>query len=341
MSITTIFKPTTFGNDGVSKGKVHGTGATYAACHDAVSGLSNLSLFEIEQLRYGSDGSYLISRFFVRFDTSCLPKNCVINAAKLKIWGMFNNTTIDFYVRIQKWLTANGIVATGTGVETAAYSEFDGVNYDDGLFNTSNWIVGAWNTINITNFDCITKRGHTDLCVRSSRDIDNIPPTIGIFEEIRGYIWIAYPDPGFYVEPQLEITYTPDPPDPQTYELFDTHGVVGILKDGRIIAWSRYARGIDFGEDGEHDNWHQRLPDLKYIEKVIEVQFDYGLSGSKVAADGIEYKIHIWGEVGKSTFGNVVGMTLLGMALNLSGGTLTGKSFGTTVICDVVAIGPP
>lgn len=134
-------------------------------------------------------------------------------------------------------------------------------------------------------------------------------------------------------------------PSPNIYtnELFDSHAIVAHLRDGRVIAWSRRGYPATFGNDGECDDWQQRVPDLKYIEYVLEVEFDWGIpTSNKIdTSDGIQYKMMIYGEAGKRIMGNVVGMTLLGRATNLSGGTLQAKSFGTSVYVDVIAIGPP
>lgn len=125
--------------------------------------------------------------------------------------------------------------------------------------------------------------------------------------------------------------------------LFLTHKIIAITRIGRVIAHSRYGAYVDFGTDGEHDNWLQRLPDLKRIDEVLNVEFDWGIPTSdKVdTSNAIEYKMMIYGYAGKSYYGNVVGMTLLGRATNLSGGTLQAKSFGTSVYVDIIAIGPP
>lgn len=134
-------------------------------------------------------------------------------------------------------------------------------------------------------------------------------------------------------------------PDIYDNELFTEHAIVATLRDGRVIAWSRRAAHADFGTDGECDDWVQRVPDLKYIEYVLEVEFDYGELGDTSdkleESDDISYKMMIYEAVGKSILGNVVGMTLLGRATNLSGGTLQAISFGTSVYVDIIAIGPP
>lgn len=131
------------------------------------------------------------------------------------------------------------------------------------------------------------------------------------------------------------------------YENFQTHGIVAHLRDGRVVAWSIREYPVTFSVTsphfGEYDDWLQRLPDLKYIEHVIDVEFDYGMPiGTKTATiDGMTCKILVNEAVGKSLYGNVVGMTILGHAVNISGGTLTVKAVGTSLRVKVVAVGPP
>jgi len=128
-----------------------------------------------------------------------------------------------------------------------------------------------------------------------------------------------------------------------TNELFTEHAIVAHLRDGRVIAWSKYAAPATFAEDGECDEWLQRVPDLKYIEYVLDVEFDYGIpKGTKTqTVGGQTWKMEIYEAVGKSILGNVVGMTLLGRKTWAHGGTLGVKAFGTSVYVDVIAIGPP
>jgi len=128
-----------------------------------------------------------------------------------------------------------------------------------------------------------------------------------------------------------------------TDKLFDENARVATLRDGRVIAWSRYGAYVDFGADGEYDSWLQRVPDLRKIEYVLDVNIDWGIptSDKTTTSDDITYKINIYGPAGKSIYGNVVGMTLLGRATNLEGGTLQAKTFGTSVYVDIIAIGPP
>lgn len=128
------------------------------------------------------------------------------------------------------------------------------------------------------------------------------------------------------------------------YENFDEHAIVAHLRDGRVVAWSKLGKYVTFGTDREYDTWLQRVPDLKYIEYVLQVQFDWGLpttATKTTTVNGKAYKMMVYAGVGKSKYGNVVGMTLLGGAEALVGGTLTGVSTGTSVYCEIIAIGPP
>lgn len=132
-------------------------------------------------------------------------------------------------------------------------------------------------------------------------------------------------------------------PDRDTNELFTAHAIVAHLRDGRVIAWSRRDYAVAFASDGECDDWLQRLPDLKYIERVIDVQWDYGMpKGTHTeVVSGQTFKMMVYEAIGKSIHGNVVGMTLLGREEWAHGGTLGVRGFGTSMFIDVVAIGPP
>jgi len=133
------------------------------------------------------------------------------------------------------------------------------------------------------------------------------------------------------------------PADIYTNELFTKHAIVAHLRDGRVVAWSRYGAPATFADDGEFDEWLQRVPDLKYIEYVLDVEFDYGIpKGTHTQTlDQKTFKMEIYEAIGKSKLGNVVGMTLLGRATKCEGGTLLCQAFGTSVYVDIIAIGPP
>jgi len=97
-------------------------------------------------------------------------------------------------------------------------------------------------------------------------------------------------------------------------ELFDTAEVVATLRDGRIIAKATRSMVVSAG----NVNFVIRVPDLKYIETVLNVEF-YSDPDTYIESGYMDKKIT----------GNVVGMTIYGVHA------------GTTLTVEVVAIGPP
>ncbi|MCS7124530.1 MAG: DNRLRE domain-containing protein [Candidatus Bathyarchaeota archaeon] len=142
-----------------------------------------------------SGGKYKVYRSFLKFDTSRIPDNATILSAKLYLYGEWDQSATDFVIRIQKW--------TGdTPVTTDDYNQFDGVNYDDGTFNTANFLTWQWNVITISNFNIINKTGYTTICLRSSRDINSNTPTGAEFVHVFAKDWLGNRPPF------LEITYS-------------------------------------------------------------------------------------------------------------------------------------
>ena len=104
-----------------------------------------------------------------------------------------------------------------------------------------------------------------------------------------------------------------------------SHDRIAVLQDGRVIAMGKcYTYGdTTFSTGCEYVN--VRVPDLRMIEYVLNVQFHLD-PASMVQCDDPIYEA-----VNKKIVGNVVGMTVMGKA-NADGGTL---------IVEVIAIGPP
>ena len=106
-----------------------------------------------------------------------------------------------------------------------------------------------------------------------------------------------------------------------------SHDQVATLQDGRIIAMGKYHLQQDdfFSQNGRPagcETINVRVPDLRMIEYVLNIQFFY-------ETDVCTYPIYE--AVNKKISGNVVGMTLLGADV-ATGGTLH---------VEVIAIGPP
>lgn len=169
---------TTFQIDNdANDGYVRGYNANYSTAHGTAAG-SSTTYFWVGQAYLSAN--YWIAREFLKFDTSSIGADATITAAKLQIYGYTDDSTVDFIVRLQKW--------TGdTPIDTGDYNSFDGTNYDDGNFNTSSFVTGDWNDIIISNFALINKTGNTLICVRSSRDISESPPTAANNERLRCY----------------------------------------------------------------------------------------------------------------------------------------------------------
>ncbi|MCK4266849.1 MAG: hypothetical protein KAX31_06180 [Thermoplasmata archaeon] len=113
-----------------------------------------------------------------------------------------------------------------------------------------------------------------------------------------------------------------------TQEGKKSHDQLSVLQDGRVIAMGKYyIEQADFFSSNGHaagcEAINVRVPDLRMIEYVLNIQFFY--ENANICAEPI------YEAVNKKITGNVVGMTLLGAA-NAGGGTLH---------VEVIAIGPP
>lgn len=98
-------------------------------------------------------------------------------------------------------------------------------------------------------------------------------------------------------------------------EYFDEHDIVATLRDGRVIAYGAYTQVVPAGAS----NIVVRVPDLKYVEYVLQVQHDTDPDTELSSGSGQDKKIT----------GNLVGLTLFGVAA------------GTTLTSKIIAIGPP
>jgi len=95
----------------------------------------------------------------------------------------------------------------------------------------------------------------------------------------------------------------------------DSHEIVFITEDMRIVAKSRHCtytipQGVGMGIN-------IRLPDLKYIENILHIQFEIHPDPTV-----------LFGPFWKSITGNVVGMSII-------------QATGVTLCVDVIAVGPP
>lgn len=105
-------------------------------------------------------------------------------------------------------------------------------------------------------------------------------------------------------------------------EYFDKHDIVATLRDGRLIAMGE-RQNINVAAGDGLFQLNVRLPDLKYIENIVNVQFDTTpLNGTHYVGSPAQNKV---------ISGNIVGLSLY--LHNANGLTLTSV--------EVKAVGPP
>ena len=163
---TVEIDPGAGGNDGY----VSSLHTNYSIARSTASSSQDTTIYSYVGQFYSSYSYiYSVMRSFIKFDTSSIPSNATISYAKLRLYGYQNFSNTDFIIRLQKW--------TGdTPITTGDFNSYDGINYDDGNFNTSSFTTYGYNDIIISNYNLITKGGYTKICIRSSRDINsNIP----------------------------------------------------------------------------------------------------------------------------------------------------------------------
>jgi hypothetical protein len=161
----TSFQISTEKNDGY----VTNSGTNYATVQGATSGGASTTSTTIGQ--NFALNKYYVWRGFFNFNTSSIGAGATITVATLQLYGKTDGSATDFGIRVQAWITTDSVI------DAEAYDEFDGTNYDDGLFSTSAFTTSGYNNITITNFNCINKIGNTTLCVRSAEDIATSLPT--------------------------------------------------------------------------------------------------------------------------------------------------------------------
>lgn len=173
----------------------------YPAAHDAATGTvyDTDNILKIGQMSFyqiGVGAHYYIYRGFLFFDTSVIPEGAIILSATLSIYGATDYLTTDFDITIQNGQPTYPHDPLQAG--DYLHSQYSG-NY--GTFNTSGFSTSGYNDITISDTSVITKGGTTKLCLRSSRDIDSIAPTVN------EYVEVYTQEKGTGYIPKLEITW--------------------------------------------------------------------------------------------------------------------------------------
>jgi hypothetical protein len=181
-----------------SDGWIQNTSNVYATVHDATKGTITASSidFYVGQ-SYPLD--YLIYRGFIFFDTSAIPDGATITRATLSLYGEVDNSSQDFFLIIQN------------GQPTSPHNPLQSNDYyhanysgNGGSFDTTSFSSTGYNniTLNSTGRGWVNKTGTTKICLRSSRDINNLAPAMD--EYVRIYAseyWSRY-------KPKLIVVYS-------------------------------------------------------------------------------------------------------------------------------------
>lgn len=146
---------------------------TWAGARDAASG--TVSTGDNSPAGYSTFRSpvYDCSRFFMGFDTSSIPENATITAAKIKVY-VVSRTGTDAE-------TLNVVSMTAGDPTSLVGGDF--VNFGTTSFGTLAYgsaTTSAYNDIsfNASGIAAISTTGTTKLCFRTTRDINNTAPTV-------------------------------------------------------------------------------------------------------------------------------------------------------------------
>ena len=191
---------------------------------------------------------YYIYRGFLFFDTSPIPDTATITSVKLSIKVFSDDSATDFNLTIQ-----NG---QPTYPHTPLQdSDFYYIRYqgNGGQLDTSTITAGQWYNITFTSeaLNWINKEGITKLCLRSSRDINSIPPTgneaISIYSSESDY------PPKLYVEYSYEGA---------EYIFYGPFNEETGLKDGNITitVYPAYGTPFNFTLDGTYTIELENIP---------------------------------------------------------------------------------
>lgn len=175
----------------------------YDTVHDAASGTvygtATTIFFGQEKI---DTNMYAIRRAFLFFDTSSIPSGASITSANLSLYIDLDQSSTDFDMVIQ-----NGQPTYPHDPLESGDFNMNHYSGNGGYMNTNGIVVDTYNniTLNETGRGWIQKDGTTKLCLRNSKDINDVAPT-GT-ENIR---FFTYENAANY-KPRLIVTYTPPP----------------------------------------------------------------------------------------------------------------------------------
>jgi len=180
-----------------SDGRIEHISHSYGEVRNATDGrISDKDYWNWLGQANDSDIAYAVFRVFLFFDTSSIPENAIITSATLSIKVYVDLSSTDFNLTIQ-----NGDVYPSNPLKPTDYyyGHYTGIG---GIFDTSHIRIGYNNiTLNQEGIKWINREGITKFCLRSSRDINNIPPKTWECVEL----WMA--EAGENYTARLYVTY--------------------------------------------------------------------------------------------------------------------------------------
>jgi len=182
-----------------SDGHVFGYGSNYFTIHDLPSVdwlLDTATVLVVGELFWNS--YHYIFRSGLYFDTSSLPDDAVITDATLSLYGAFNPSNTDFDIVVVRGAELNDPLSLND------YGDLLDETESRGSINAIGFSIDGYNdiTLNQLGLNEIDKAGTTKFGLRSSMDIDIIPPAGA------EYVQIYSNEKGSGYQPKLTVTYS-------------------------------------------------------------------------------------------------------------------------------------
>jgi len=195
----------------------------YDTAHDAA--IADSRNVGGEKIYVGQHYVYYIHRSYLYFDTSLLPDNINITSVVLSIYISNDYSNTDFNVTVQNGQPTYPHIPLQLSDYYYGYYTGNG-----GCRNTSEISgTGYWNiTFSEEGLDWINLEGITKLCLRSSQDINSIPPAD------TEYISFMACEAGSSYAPKLYVTYEYEG---VQYVFRGPFNEKTGLKEGNITVW--------------------------------------------------------------------------------------------------------
>ena len=180
--------------------------------------------------------TWTIYRNFLIFNTASLPDTAIIASAKIRFYSGWKNTNNEFDVVVQNGQpTYPHIPLQGLDYNKVNYDPTDG-----GSINTADITAGAFNELplNEDGLTWINKSGLTKIAIRSSRDIDDLPPAVASdeFQLVREYISFSMTGVSTAYKARLIVEYNVETKPVVTTQAATEIGYQAAMGNGTIVS---------------------------------------------------------------------------------------------------------